>query len=235
MNCSHALRLSCQHSLDFPPAMGDGCQRRWMANRGIISELCVQLYPCGWRSCVHTFLPCINIGVISHTHCGQSLLGGGKWCHTRSLQCRFFTVTGKRLGRLFTHTLQSECPVWFKAVYMAHFLHNEQQMLTKGISLLTSQTISGTSLCSFIIAFHLYLCGQILAVRLPAGRCSAHKCCCCHYFNSLAAFIHGLVSVWSPPCCRKSAWHWRPAHLLFTAGLGSRMRSYLQNEKHLES
>lgn len=121
--------------------MGDGWQRRRMANRGIISEVCIQLYPCGRRCSVRTFLPGINTGVISHT---LWPVIAGWWevvPHSQS-EVGFFTVTGRRLGRPFTLTLESECPVWFKAVYMAHFLHNEQQMLTEGISLLTPPKLS---------------------------------------------------------------------------------------------
>lgn len=46
-----------------------------------------------------------------------------------------FTMTGKGLGRPFTDTHDSACPIWFKAAYLAHFLNNEQQMPAKGISL----------------------------------------------------------------------------------------------------
>lgn len=100
-------------------------------------------------------------------------LGGGTWCHPHNLQWGFLTVTGKKPGRPFTHGPEPERRAWFKPVCMAHFLHDELQMLTKRITLTAPQTTSGASLCSFIIAFPSYLGSQISAAKLPSRRCSA--------------------------------------------------------------
>lgn len=83
-------------------------------------------------------------------------------------------------------------------IYMAHFLHNEQQLLAKRIGLPTPQTLRGALLSSFSIDFHLYLCSQILTVRLPAGRCSAHKCFCNNCLTpSQLSFIVWIL-LWRP-------------------------------------
>lgn len=107
------------------------------------------------------------------------------------------TMTGKRLGRPFTDTLDCVSPIWFKAPYIAHFLHNEQQMLTKAISLPDSKP----SVCSFIIAS--FLCRQILAQGclqeyiLHPRAAVATVLTLSHLSFTVLFWLSG------PPCCRK--------------------------------
>lgn len=142
-----------------------------------------------WSDCSHI--------VANHS------LGGGTWCHPHNLQWGFLAVTGKKLRRPFTHGPEPERRAWFKPVCMAHFLHDEQQMLTKGITLTAPQTTSGASRCSFIIAFPSYLGSQILAAKLPSRRCSARERRCHHSSNPITAFIHRPLSVVKPSVLQK--------------------------------
>lgn len=95
------------------------------------------------------------------------------------------------------------------------------------------QTISGTSLCSFIIAFHLS--SQILATWLPAGRYSTCKCCCYHCFNSFcnshsqSGFGCEILLVVESPCNTEDLLScWSKARLQIAPKLGAicKMRKF---------
>lgn len=62
-NCTAAMLRGCRANIHYGRWMWqkeNGQQRKHFGG-------CIQLYPCGWRSCAHTLLPHINIGVISPT------------------------------------------------------------------------------------------------------------------------------------------------------------------------
>lgn len=75
------------------------------------TEVWVQLYPCGWRCCVHTFLPCINIGVISHI---SGPVTAGRWEVVPHSQfaAGVFRCDWKETGK----TLHSYASVWISSL-----------------------------------------------------------------------------------------------------------------------
>lgn len=137
-----------------------------------------------------------------------------------------FILTGKRLGKaLHWHTwlwkshLVQSC---LHGTFPTQWTANADQ----GHWAARPQTISDTSLCSFTIAFHLW--SQIPATGLHAGRYSTRECCSCHCFNSFTAFSHSLVV--RPSLLQKVHVTLKICSaLLITAGLGPKIRSYLQN------